>query len=74
MLLNTVKESMRGPVKIFFGQSKIYVRLYKLKSRGFRASNLSTYEFSTLYTTLHNHCIKNKLVDLIDNIFQKEIS
>ena len=29
--------------------------LNKLKSRGFRATNLSTYDFSTLYTTLpHN--------------------
>ena len=26
MLLNTVKKSMKGPVKIFFGQSKIHVR------------------------------------------------
>ena len=25
--------------------------LYKLKSRGFRATSLSTYDFSTLYTT-----------------------
>ena len=26
MLLNIVKKSMKGPVKIFFGQSKIHVR------------------------------------------------
>ena len=27
MLLNTVKKAMKDPVKIFFGQSKIHVRL-----------------------------------------------
>ena len=34
--------------------------LNKLKSRGFRATNLSTYEFSTLYTTLPHNLIKKK--------------
>ena len=33
----------------------------KLKSRGFRASGLSTYDFSTLYTTLPLNLIKDKL-------------
>ena len=37
--------------------------LNKLKSRGFRASSLSTYDFSTLYTTLPHNLIKDKLVD-----------
>ena len=39
--------------------------LNKLKSRGFRASGLSTFDFSTLYTTLPHNLIKDKLVDLI---------
>ena len=39
--------------------------LNKLKSRGFRASSLSTYDFSTLYTTMPHNLIKDKLVDLI---------
>ena len=30
----------------------------KLKSRGFRATSLSTYDFSTLYTTLPHNLIK----------------
>ena len=34
--------------------------LNKLKSRGFRASSLSTYDFSTLYTTLPHNLIKDK--------------
>ena len=37
--------------------------LNKLKSRGFRASSLSTYDFSTLYTTLPHNLIEDKLVD-----------
>ena len=40
--------------------------LNKLKSRGFRASSLSTYDFSTLYTTLPHNLIKDKPVDLIE--------
>ena len=34
-----------------------------LKSCGFRASSLSTYDFSILYTTLPHNLIKDKLVD-----------
>ena len=68
MLLNIVKKSMKGPVKIFFGQSKIHV----LKSRGFRAAGLSTYDFSTLYSTLPHNLIKDKLVDLFESIFERE--
>ena len=41
MLLNILKTSMKGRVKIFLGQSKIHLRYYKLKSRGFRASSRS---------------------------------
>ena len=53
MLLNIVKKSMKGPLKIFFGQLKKSCEiLNKLKSRGFCASSLSTYDFSTLYTIL----------------------
>ena len=33
--------------------------LNKLKSRGFRATSLSTYDFSTLYTTLPDNLIKD---------------
>ena len=37
-----------------------------------RASSLSTYDFSTLYTTLPHNLIKDKLVDLIKRTFQRE--
>ena len=39
--------------------------LDKLKARDFNATSLSTYDFSTLYTTLPHNLIKDKLIDLI---------
>ena len=57
---------MKGQVKLCFGQLKI------LKSRGFRASSLSTYDFSTLYTTLPHNLIKEKLINLIEWTFKRE--
>ena len=44
----------------------------KLKSRGFRATSLSTYDFSTLYTTLPHNLIKEKLINLIEWTFKRE--
>ena len=73
MLLNTVKKAMKGLVEIFFWSIKNSCEVInKLKSRGFRAACLSTYDFSTLYTTLPHNLIKDKLVDLIERIFQSE--
>ena len=46
--------------------------LNKLKSRGFLASGLSTYDFSTLYTTLPHNLIKEKLTELIERTFKRE--
>ena len=46
--------------------------LYKFKFKNFKASKLSTYDFSTLYTTLPNHLIKDKLIDLINRTFIRE--
>ena len=46
--------------------------LNKLKSRGFLASGLSTYDFSTLYTTLPRNLIKEKLTELIEQTFNRE--
>ena len=46
--------------------------LNKLKSRGFRATSLSTYDFSTLYTTLPHNLIKEKLINLIESTFKRE--
>ena len=46
--------------------------LNKFKSKNFQASKLSTYDFSTLYTTLPHHLIKDKLIDLINRTFIRE--
>ena len=46
--------------------------LNKLKAKRFRASTISTYDFSTLYTTLPHDLIKNQHVDLIENKFRRE--
>ena len=59
-------------LKIFYlvNQNSCEV-LNQLKSRGFRAPSLSTYDFSTLYTTLPHNLIKDKLVDLTERDFQR---
>ena len=46
--------------------------LNKLKSRGFLASGLSTYDFSTLFTTLPHNLLKEKLTELIEETFNRE--
>ena len=46
--------------------------LNKFKSKNFQASNLSTYNFSILYTTFPHHLIKEKLIDLINRTFIRE--
>ena len=46
--------------------------LNKLKTKGFQASAISTYDFSTLYTMLPHNLIRNQLVDLIENTFRRE--
>ena len=47
--------------------------LNKLKCRGLRATSLSTYDFSTLYTTLPHNLIKEKLLDLIEWTFKRAL-
>ena len=46
--------------------------LNKLESKGFLASGLSTYDFSTVYTTLPHNLIKEKLTELIEQTFNRE--
>ena len=47
--------------------------LSKLKCRGFRATSLSTYDLSTLYTTLPHNLIQEKLLDLIEWTFKRAL-
>ena len=46
--------------------------LSKLKDIGYQATSWSTYDFSTLYTTLPHNLIKEKLTDLIERTFYKK--
>ena len=46
--------------------------LDKLKARYFKATSLSSYDYSTLYTTLPHNLIKDKLIDLIEKTFNRE--
>ena len=48
--------------------------LNKLKSRGFRATSFSTYDFSTPYTTLPHNLIKENFINLIEWTFKREDS
>ena len=72
MLSSTVKRYMRDPIKTYFGRLKLGEILDKLKARDFNATSLSTYDFSTFYTTLPHNLIKDKLIDLIERHFQRE--
>ena len=64
---------MKDPEKNLFWSIKNSCEVSnKLKSRGFRASSLSTYNFSTLYTTLPHNLIKDKIVDLTERTFLRK--
>ena len=63
-----VRENMYWPIK---NSGEV---LSKLKDIGYQATSLSTYDFSTLYTTLPHNLIKEKLLDLIERTFYKKES
>ena len=46
----------------------------KILARDFNATSFSTYDFSTLYTTLPHNIIKGKLIDLFERTFNRERS
>ena len=73
MLSSIVKRYMRDLVKTYFGLLKISGEILdKLKAKDFNVTSISTYDFSTLYTTLPHNLIKDKLIDLIERTFQGE--
>ena len=49
-----------------------FIILNKLRRKRFQASTISTYDFSTLYTSLPHNLIRNHLVDIIENTFRRE--
>ena len=62
----------RNGKKLFWSIKNLGEILNKLKSRGFLASGLFTYDFSTLYTTLSHNLIKEKLTKLIEQTLNRE--
>ena len=62
---------MKGQAKYVSVHKNSGEVLIKLKSRGFRATSLSTYDFSSLYTTLHHNLIKEKLLNLTERACKK---
>ena len=56
--------------KLFWSIKNSGEILNELKSRGILASDMSTNDFSTLYTTLPHNLIKEKLTDLIEQTFK----
>ena len=70
MLSSTMKRYMRDPVKNLFWSIKNPSEILdKLNAGDFNATSLSTYDFSTLYTTYPHNLIKDKLIDLIERSF-----
>ena len=64
----------RNGKNLFWSMNNSGELLNKLKSRGFLASVLSTYDFSTLYNTLPHNRIQEKLIELIEQTFIRECS
>ena len=62
----------RSGKNIFWAIKKSGEVLSKLKDIGYQATSLSTYDFSTLYTTVPHNLIKEKLTDLIERTFYKK--
>ena len=62
----------RSGKNMFWPIKKSSEVLSRLKDIGYQATSLSTYDFSTLYTTLPQTQIKEKLLDLIERTFYKK--
>ena len=52
-------------------KNKKIIIIFHLQIIVYKSTSLSTYDFSTLYTTLPHNLIKEKLLDLIERIFYK---
>ena len=62
----------RSGKNVFWPIKKSGKVLSNLKDIGYQATRLSTYNFSTLYTTLPHNMIKEKILDLIERTFYKK--
>ena len=66
------KNYEREDINCFWSIKNSTEILNKLKTKGFQASTISTYDFPYLYTTLPHNLLRNQLVDLIENTFRRE--
>ena len=62
---------MKGMVKIYFGLNSGEI-LSKLQSKGFPASSLSSFDFSTLFIKSHHNLIKEILTEVIEHTFNRD--
>ena len=62
----------RDGINLFWSIKNSNEVLNKFKSKDFKASELSTFDFSTLYTPLPHHLIEDKLTELIERKFSRE--
>ena len=62
----------RDSINLFWSIKNSTEVLNKFKSKGFMASELATYDFCMVYTTLPDHLIKDKLIALIEHMFTRE--
>ena len=72
-IFGQLKILMMFSINLNLKKSKLNLLWHSLDfSLTFFFSKLSTYDFSTLYTTLPHHLIKDKLIDLINRTFIRE--
>ena len=72
MLSSTMKRYEKYSKNLFWSIKNSDDILDKLKARYFNATSLSTYDFSTLYTTLPHNLIRDKIIDHIERTFNRE--
>ena len=79
--LTTIKEHVKrysdkvydnNGINIFWSIKNSGDVLAKLEKENYNVSSISTFDFSTLYTTLPHHLIKDKLINLIEKTFARE--
>ena len=56
----------RSGKNLFWSTKKLRWVTNKLKSSSVRATNVSTFDVPTLFTTLHHYVIKEKLIYIIE--------
>ena len=66
------KAYQNSGINLFWSIKNSNEVLIKLQNKGYLASTLSTYDFSTLYATLPHDLIKDKLIQLIKKTFQRK--